>query len=58
MCTMNFELRILILSEEYLVFYRILIFNADYELLSSVDFCERVFHERCNLPFIDYEFFQ
>lgn len=32
MCTMNFELRILILLEEYLVFYRILIFNADYEL--------------------------
>lgn len=32
MCTMNFELRILILSEEYLVFYRILIFNADYKL--------------------------
>lgn len=29
---MNFELRILIHSEEYLVFYRILIFNADYEL--------------------------
>lgn len=32
MSTMNFELRILILSEEYVVFHRILIFNADYEL--------------------------
>lgn len=68
MCTMNFELRILILSE-YLVFHRILIFNADYELpvedfgtsfvrTSPVDFCNGVFHERCNLPFVDYEFFQ
>lgn len=32
MCTMNLELRILILSEEYLVFRRILIFDADYVL--------------------------